>query len=230
MPADRSALASSFSRKAVQTIIIIPSSGIAHGEYERAVAFLERELLSRNVRLVSSAVSGRIVSETTGTGESKTESGTPLSDTERLLVLAKKTGADAILQIGSLKWDSTICGLFVLNKDSDQPSFRPATPAEFEAFPGPKIPISCPLLVFSGRLMDVETGEILASFSHAVPASCELPSDYQATYRIKSHHPLLIAENYKITPNAVVWDAAKAKVLDRVLTSVARLLSKKIEQ
>lgn len=223
-PKDNAVVAKAFEEKPFKKFIIIPASGVAGGEYERVVTFLERELLKRNIQLISSAVSGRVVEDKTGAGEKKNERAIPLSDTERLFVMAKKTGADAILQIGSLRWESAACGLFVLNKKGEDQTFEQVGPAEFEAWAGPKISISCPMLHFTGRLMDVENGVIMVSLSYSIPAACELPRDYVATYKLKSHSPILTSENFKVGAGAVVWIEAKEKVLDKVLTAVAHRL------
>ncbi len=228
---DGSSVATDLAGKHFKKFIIVPSSGVARGEYEQVVATLEKELLHRNVRLISSAVSGRIVEDKTGAGELKNEAGRLLSDTERLFVMAKKSRADAILQIGKIYWEQVPFGLFILDKKAEDLAFVQATPAQFEAWTGPKIALPGPVLRLTGKVMDVESGEIVASLSISSPASSELTQEYVGTYKLKSRVPVRVSENFRLDPGAVVWDDARRKAVTKAMNTVARrLLGEKVEQ
>ncbi len=103
-----------------------------------------------------------------------------LSDLERALVLAEETNADGVLQIGTWRWRQTEVGIryFV---EYDEPELIEVTPRDYRTYLREEAPrnsrfnprryqtIDDKVLDFTGRLVDVDTGEVMGSFAMTVP-------------------------------------------------------------
>ncbi len=146
-------------RKSFRRVMIVPPSGTARGGFERELSVFEKKFIEVGVTLISPAVTGRVASA----GEEK-HGGQELSDVERALILAKKSGAEVLLQVGFMgsgpPRDRALCGT------------RPEAlggckdPTDWKAAPW-KVGLRGPTLRFEGRLINVENGEIIASLDIA---------------------------------------------------------------
>ena len=200
-PYDESAMSPKLNQKSYSKVMVIPPSGTVRGQFDDLINSFENEFLKVGQTVISGAVTGRVVYEGKGNEESsgkRLEGGTELSDAERALIMAKSTGADAILQIGHYSWSETNIPtrFFVLPKDSgDGQSFIEVNDHEFKLFNDSKYSFCSPVLSFAGRLTDVETGEVLASLQLECPANFNLPYDYTAEMEdSKEHHGGYISE------------------------------------
>lgn len=156
-PMDRSAYAARFEASVPQRVMVLPPSGTMRGEFEAQLNFIERAFLQRGIRIISPAVTGRVIAEE-GTGKPR-EGAARLSDMERALILAKKSGAEAILQVGEWRTAAEGSRYFCGPKagdlmDCDESSFLNARYG---------LELIGRKLRFLGRLLDVETGEVLIS-------------------------------------------------------------------
>jgi len=123
-PIDRSVLSPKLKEKKFTKIIVIPPSGTVRGTFEPKIVLFEREFLRQGMTVISGAITGRIVMDAVDKpNEKKGEAARDLSDMERALVMARNTGAEAILQLGEYKWDLTekLWRYFIADavKDSD---------------------------------------------------------------------------------------------------------------
>ncbi len=84
--------------KQYASIMVLPPTGSERGQVGELVE-VERLLLNSGFKVISSGVTGRVV--TTG----QTAGAAPMSDLERALVLARTSHADALLQIAKLDWE-----------------------------------------------------------------------------------------------------------------------------
>ena len=155
-----------------------------------------------------------------------------LSDAERALVMAKDTGADAVLQIGTFNWQGRRnCRYFVGGKGVSNPNAPPSelkevTLKEYESHTGHKLAFSGMWLEFVGRLMDVQSGEVMASFKYGNSPLWNLPSPYSAVIQDEGGGPMVISENYSLTGGTSIKEAEE-KAVERVVSAIARRISGK---
>lgn len=206
-------------------IMVIPPSGTVRGQYESAIALFEREFLRGGITVISGAVTGRVVIDSSG-NDRRMEAAASLSDAERALVMAKDSGADAILQIGRLEWsDSNINSRFFVCCPKGS-AYSEVTQAEYEEWPREKAIFASHWLSFVGRLLDVKTGEVLASFDVGAGANFSLPSNQVVPLgkvkrqRGTGRHALeevWVEENF----GDVNWTTARTETTERVIATVA---------
>ncbi|MBL6986499.1 MAG: hypothetical protein ISR72_05555 [Methylobacter sp.] len=222
---DRSVASPAVASRHFRKIMVLPPSGTERGQFDTAIATFEREFLRNGVTVISGAVTGRVVFASSG-GEHKEEGATPLSDVERALIMAKDSGADAIMQVGGFAWDQeSTSRWFVYERSSN--NYREATRQEHQdrqGGPGMKQAFASRSLKFIGRLIDVNNGEVMASFDIMAPASWSMPTDYTASYMVTPEAAKLISVNYD--PVSALSKAERRSV-ERVVERVAEILSGK---
>lgn len=179
-PRDSSSLSPRLRNKVYSKIMIMPPSGTQRGEFDSMIALCEKVFIKKGVTPINGAVTGRVVMQAPGTtGKDKNESAQNLSDVERAFVMARETGCDAILQIGKFE---TVEGIptrfFIADRPSTTCQFREVEEEEYQAWQSIKHAFSSRLITFIGRLSDVESAEVLASFNIVSAANWNLPSDY----------------------------------------------------
>jgi len=177
--------------------MLIPNSGNVRGDFQANMADWERVFMHKGLRLISPAITGRVVSK------KDTESGTEyiganLSDAERALILATESNAEALLQVGELikeetKW-SDIYGehYYIAAKkvDSNSPKKTrekiPLIEVEKHVYSERDVPgltlRGDDKLCFTGKLIDVETGEIMISFDLIGLTVKNPPVPYEGIY------------------------------------------------
>ena len=227
-PLDRSVVSPKLARNRYDKIMVIPPSGTARGAFEPQIVLFEREFLRRGMTVISGAVTGKVVLEAPGTGEErKSESAALLSDLERALIMAKRTGADAILQVGDFTYapigETARC--FVTDR-AGRP-FREVEPAEYETFTGArKQQYAAPELRFIGRVVDVANGEVVASLDVALPLNHVLPAEYTARFvRAPMRNPEWTQRDESF-PYASDWpEMAKKPAEQRIIEAVVARLA-----
>lgn len=199
----------------VKSVMILPPSGSTRGTFEGYLNEFERGFLKRGIRVVSSAVTGRVVQER------KNESAAQLSDIERALILARETGADALLQVGSLD---------EVNEHSR--FFCGESANELTECTGPQLAkstfgrqLSGGQYRFQGRLVDVKTGEVLAALELTAPVVNFLEANLRETDNVQS---VLVAscskcrsEGYWCRRCAAAENQAAEAIIAGVVTAVA---------
>ncbi len=144
-------------------VMVLPPKGSERGQVSE-LAHLEKALLKQGVRVISSGVTGRVVN-TVDTAEGQANAGaTQLTDLERALVLARKSGAEALLQVANMEWakDANNFRYYVLQADGK--TFSEVSKADFEAqAPAKQWAVTGPSLHFEAKLIDAETGEIVTA-------------------------------------------------------------------
>lgn len=154
-------------KAAYASVIVVPPQGSEHGAVTE-LAYLERALLKHGVRVISSGVTGRVVVESSE-GTKGGEAGRHLSDLERALVLARKSNADAILQLIEMRWKDDVPDLYryywfaegkwaEMSQKPDAEWYKENRKRE-----GRLAVIKGPTLGFQAKLIDVESGEIVAA-------------------------------------------------------------------
>lgn len=154
-------------------VMILPPSGTAGPDFQVSLAAAERAFIRRGVTVISPAITSRVV--LTDGGQDQSDTGLRLSELERALVLARQSQSDAVLQIGSLTWtpaESSEHGrrYFVDSGRSDElveverSGWMQAREAERLA-----VTVDGEVLEFTGRLIDVDSGEVLVAFHTLVP-------------------------------------------------------------
>lgn len=145
-------------RHTFRRIMIVPPSGNVRGAFDHELSVFERKFLKVGVTLISPAITGRVVGSDNDQGRPTDVAG-GLSDVERALILARKSGVEAILQVGSFGPDGfadrLLCG-------SSPDAVRTCDPQAWLAAPW-KVTLHGRVLRFQGRLLDVENGEIIGS-------------------------------------------------------------------
>lgn len=207
-----------------ERLIVIPPSGTARGQFDSVIALFEKEFLKSDLTVVSSSITGRVVYEQTQDEDNRRVEGAQgLSDTERALVMAKETGADAIIQIGRWEWrEEGHARFFVLSpethtfSETDQNEYWNRPPEQRYSFASPS-------LHFVGRLLDIEDGQVVASFEMECPANWCLPGDYRTELARSEVGWMHQSESF---PYSGPWIAnARAESERRVIRRVAELIS-----
>jgi hypothetical protein len=189
----------------------VRGSGTTRGDSEELLEFAEHALISRGLRVISPAITGRVAAAESERDEGQA-SRAALSDMERALILAQESNAEAILQIGKLTLAKPESGsqnerLYFLpdrtGTQEDVGTLREVSAEEYRRSAGIKglSLISGDHLTFTGRLVDVQTGEIMASF-HLIGLEGRAPlSPYEVTYAyswpdLRSHRFLRESAGY----------------------------------
>ncbi len=243
-PYSSSVVSPKLAGKKLKKIMVIPPSGTVRGAFETQLVLFEKEFLKRGITVIAGAITGRVVLESGIGGQEKREEGAQgLSDMERALVMAEKTGADAILQIGNFSWssDSKESRFFTGTAEGTTP-FEETDQKTYKSWAGPKYYFSAPELAFIGRVVDVSNGEVVASLDVRMPANFSLPRDYQAVLVIQNPNtpPLLQQETafqytvYEWSNTGGVWQSktsspwlkdameqTEAKVIETAVRQVA---------
>jgi hypothetical protein len=167
---DSSASSPNGAGKQVRALMIVPPSGSSRGDFEPFLYEFERAFLNKGLRIVSSAITGRVVQE------GKSENAAQLSDLERALILAKETGADAVLQVGILELRGTQSRYFCGNAGE---VVTDCTAAEFRNSDFGR-DIEAGVVVFQGRLIDVKSGFVLAALDISASVADHLEAVMQS--------------------------------------------------
>jgi len=211
-------------------VMVIPPSGTVRGQFDNVIALFEREFLKRGITVISGAVTGRVVIDA-GTGaEKRVEAAAGLSDAERALIMAKETGADAILQIGQFVWsDAPVATRFFTCCGRESKGYAEVSQEEYQAWSGKKAVMTSRWLAFVGRLMDVQNGEVLASFNMGAGANFNLQANQQVPFGVQRRRGPRGAAVEELWPPesfpAVNWNTATAVTMEKVIQTVAERIS-----
>nr|MBI3614119.1 hypothetical protein [Nitrospirota bacterium] len=188
---DESAVSPKMSQKKYTRLMVIPPSGTSRGQFDHQIALFEREFLKNGTTIISGAITGRVVAESENSlgKEGRTGRVIDLSDAERALVMAKDTGADAILQIGAWQFsDAVPSRYFILDSDKGD-RFSEVQLAEYRSWTKEKFLFPSRILHFVGKLIDVSSGEVVASFKLKDAVNWNLPSEYRASISYRKCNP-----------------------------------------
>ena len=171
---DQSSVSPSLQSGIFERIMIVPPPGSAGVEFQENLAAIERSFIARGITVISSAITSRVILDDQRRERPRSESGLQLSEVERALVMARDSNADAVLQIGTWRWadpDASDHGRRYFIEDVQGTAFAEVDQLAFERA-GDRLThvYESDVLGFTGRLIDVETGEVIASFKIDVPA------------------------------------------------------------
>ncbi len=196
-PLDESVNSPNFKFGTLKKIMVVPPASTAKGQYDSIISSFERELLRNGVLVISGAITGRV-------------SGDNMSDTEKALVLAKKSGADGILAIGEWAWTKEAAPKRFFIFEEAGRNYKEVSATEYQSMGGLKYSFPSSELRFVGRLLNTESGEVIASFEIKSPANYNLPYPYVAKVEIEKDKPTIKEENFAYTNSAWYGDARKA--------------------
>ena len=155
------------SRRACDAVIVLAADNI-HVD-EQILTALEGHFLARGLRVVSSALTGRVVSGATTRGQ--IEGAAKLPTLERALVLAKGANADCVFYLLGLEIGTKeLIRYFVWRNPT--PELIEVDHAAFDAVPDHRRWFAGgPLWRIDGKVIDVATGDILSiiSLKHSTP-------------------------------------------------------------
>ncbi len=192
-PSDQSVVSPRAAGKSYSKIIVLPPPGSSRGSFEPKLVLFEREFLRRGLTVISPAVTGRaVVPPGKDTAERKPESPGTLSDLERALIMAKGTGAEIVLQLSTFIWLPGGPTRFFVTTTGRQGAFQEVDAVQHKAWRGPAVRFNSPVLHFVGKLIDVDTGEVLSTLAVQLPANGALPEDYVARYKVSGTEAKLI--------------------------------------
>lgn len=205
-------------KSAYASVMVLPPRGSERGAVTD-LASLEKALLKKGVRVISSGVTGRVVVDG-AEGKRGGDTATQLSDLERALVLARKSNADAILQVMEIGWRDDLPAVdryywfddktwHELEKKPESDWFRQNRGKEHRL-----AIIRGPALAFQAKVIDVETGEIVAAVDLAQSTVGEIES--KVLYLPKKGK-----KEVKITS-----DELRAAVIDAVMERLADVIVK----
>jgi hypothetical protein len=247
-PTDHSSISPKMKDRKLDKIMILPPSGTERGKFDTQIAGIEKIFIRKGITPINGAITGRIVMNVEGErGQKKEESAQGLSDAERAMILAKESGADALLQIGKFDWSSSAkeTRFFVHEANNvcneatkaqydnfgghkriegkkylvcpTVESFREVPQGEYDGFTGQKKAYQSTWLTFIGSLTDVQSGAVMASFDVQSAANWNLPADYVASF---NDSDILVSENFVYESGPWLPQAAEL-ASDRVLEKVA---------
>lgn len=195
-PVDTSSVSPKLKGKQYDKIMIMPPSGTVRGEFDTTIALFEKEFIKKGLTPINGAITGRVVAEMEvgDKGNRKQEGASGLSDVERALIMAKETGADAVLQIGQFGWSQAPVATryFILENPAAGGEYKEVTLEQYQGFTGQKKEFRSPWFTFIGRLTDVQSGQVMASFKVEAASNWNLSADYVAQYTGDA----LVAENF----------------------------------
>jgi len=231
-PKDTSSISPKLKSKKFNRIMIMPPSGTARGTIDNVISLFEKEFIKSGITPINGAVTGRVVMQHQGEKqETKDENAQNLSDVERALIMAKETGADALLQIGQFEWSKVAYSTryFIADPKDNSATYREVNLEEFQSWPYLKLDYKSPWFTFIGRLTDVQTGEVMASFKVESASNWNLPSEYVATLinglYIKSVNYDYVTSHVENGEWKTDWGNwyvnANEKTLERVIAKVA---------
>ncbi len=147
---DNSSASPKLAKRQYSKIMVIPPVSKDPGAFDTEINFFEREFLKHDITVITAAITGRLAA--TQTEESKTKGGIALSEAERVLIMARETGANAYLQVGKFTWleDVPTTRYFILDPGSTE--YREVKLSEYQTWQGKKRAYTSPWLTFVGKL------------------------------------------------------------------------------
>ena len=156
-------------------IMIVPPSGSAGVEFQENLAAIERSFIARGIAVISPAITSRVVLGDDQRDRQRVQQGLALSEVERALLLARDSNADGVMQIGLWQWvseDQSDLSARYFVEDESTKSFDEVDEVTYEEAATRDVlrrAYRTDVLGFTGRLIDVENGEVVASFKIDVP-------------------------------------------------------------
>jgi hypothetical protein len=231
---DESVLAEKMGTRNYNRIMVVPPSGTAGASFDRGLSYAERALMRLGIELISPAVGGRAIASGADVPGGANASAT-LSDLERVLVLADRSKAQAVLQIGDLEYQMPTA--FNIDHESSEGLgaryvvFDQATTAVREVGPDQydraeadfRWRFVAPVFVFTAKLIDVSDGTILASYQFRSELAKSLHRPYRA---------VLVIPSREIRTTSWDWfekewaDDARAAVISQIFEEIGKTLVK----
>ena len=228
---DNSIVSKNRPKKEYSRLMIIPTAGTEAGDLDAAsIALIEREFLRHGMTVIAGAVTGRVVGNMGQESSEKIAEAIILSDVERALVMAGESGVDAILQL-ELDWHSEAIDSRFFGYDEDS-SFVELTGVEYTESGKyvARMALKSRLLWLTGRLIDVENGQVLMSIEMIGAENWALrgPLEVAVTYKTGRGSSVFVT---KIT-KSISFDAAEYEALlnrRTILRRIIRRLGDRIE-
>jgi hypothetical protein len=187
-------------QKRYASLMVLPPRGSERGEIT-VLAKLEMRLLRWDFRVISSGVTGRAVQDPSGT---QLESAAQLSDLERALVLAKRSNAEALFQVGRLDWVPSKRSFVCTDTCTEVALGTPVLASDL-------IQVQEATLFLEGKLIDVEDGAVVMAFDIAQSTSQAVPNGYAFT--IQRNAFLATGQRQIVVDNPQLRERAIAQVL-----------------
>jgi len=223
---DESSVSPSLRSDSFSRVMIVPPSGTGGVQFEENLAAIERSFIARGVTVISSAITSRVILDEPGNRQ-RGESGLQLSEVERALVLARESNVDAVLQIGAWDWieqDRSENGRRYFVHDKEAKSFREVDRIAYEQSAGSNVvrrSFGGQVLAFTGRLIDVENGEVVASFKIDVP-KVNLGDVLTVSYDGDGN---VVSESYSWSDDERKDQAATNRAVSQLFDRLASLIS-----
>jgi hypothetical protein len=178
---DETAVSAGLASHPYRKIMVVPPSGDIGAKYEGLMALVEAEFIKRNMTVFTPALTARAITGAGRDEDATTRRGGARTDVERALILAKEANAEAILQIGTLAWTDDGSERFWAYdpktrqvEEIDELGYQRAKSYRWRA--------SARLLKAYGRLIEVQEGEVMATFRIEASPFHSLPEAYKTTW------------------------------------------------
>ena len=198
---DQSVVQPDLAKRHFSKLIVLRPSGSDSSNFEDQVASFEREFMREGVTVISGAVTGRVLLD-----DRKPDTAAMLTDIQRALMMARGSGAEAILQIGGYHYVERIESRYLVY--DEKAGFREVGRTEYAEWTGSKHAVTSGALRFAGRLVDVSSGEVLASFNVVCASSWSLPADVIGQMSIDMSGAWSAESNFALFP-VRRWDASR---------------------
>ncbi len=181
-------------KKNYRRIMILPPSGSSGGEFSTYITRIESTFIKSGLVPISSAITGRVAKDKSGDDTSKT---IQIPEIERVMLMAKSSKTDAVLQIGSIE-DGSNCSRFFL-LDNKKKLFEPTTYENYKESEFQKIKLCSPSVTLSAKLINVKEGEVTDTLDLTCNIAEVLPEDFELT--IESNRTILSESNLSFDSN-----------------------------
>jgi hypothetical protein len=179
---DNTSISPELSRKNYRKIMVIPPFANDRGKYDEQTSLVESEFIKRSVTVFSAALTARVVTQKTDEAFVAGQ-GKDLDDVERALIMAKSANAEALLQIGSIDWIFNGAARYFI-WEPDKQAVRETTRDQFDSHTDYKWQYTASIFRATGRLIDVITGEVMASFRIDGSTFNSFPETYRSEWAI----------------------------------------------
>jgi hypothetical protein len=267
---DNSVLSPALRNAKFRRVIVVAPNGSSRGAFDESTNQIEGAFLRSGLNVISSAITARVGKESEGGSNTTKGEGTGLSDAEKALILAKSSGAEVMLQVGNWDWmkvvslqekrvrvsqgfqsfmktveessvdPKTLQRYFISDAGSDSGTMSETIKSEWDKTEAFKIAIGSDVLHFSGRLIDIKTGEVMGTLEMWSSPLVSLPDHTRFSINMRGTEVSVEATNLQESEwdsmvvshsEILLWPAdndwnkwARGQAVGRVLNQIAGII------
>lgn len=203
-----------------EKIIVPPPAAMSLGRAEELTARLEAALLERGLTLISSIESAELQLP----GEADSAAELELEISEGLQVAERIEAAEVVVKIVKFEWAAPRSSCFFILAAEDDEYLTEVDAESFGYARDPKFALKSEVLSIDGKVIDVESGEILDTFTITSGANWHLDTVYSATLEEEREQKLRVVEESFHYERGAWIPAAKQAAFDEAMDILAASL------